>query len=80
MTLSEAVKKRIIELLELNKMNVNQLAIKSGINPATIRSILKSRCKTPNMTTIHYICIGFQISLSEFYNSDLFNTDNINDD
>jgi transcriptional regulator with XRE-family HTH domain len=80
MTLSEAIQNRILELLESKKMNVNQLAIKAGLNPATIRSILKSRCKTPNMTTLYYICIGFEITLSEFYNSKLFNTDNINDD
>ena len=80
MTLSDAIKKRIIELLELNKMNVNQLAISSGLNPATIHSILKTRCKTPNITTLYYICIGFKITLSEFYNSDLFDINNINDD
>ena len=80
MTLSDAVKTRIIELLKLKNMNINQLAIKAGINPATIRSILKDRCKTPNTATIYYICIGFQISISEFYNSKLFDVDNINDD
>ncbi len=80
MTLSDAIKKRIIELLKFKNMNVNQLAISSGINPATIYSILKNRCKTPNMITLYYICIGFKITLSEFYDSNLFDINNINDD
>ena len=41
MTLLEATRKRIDELCKINNMNINQLAIASGINPSTIRSILK---------------------------------------
>ena len=58
-------------------MNINQLAIKSGINPSTIRSIIKSRCNTPTTQTIYYLCIGFGISLKDFYNSKIF--DNLDD-
>lgn len=80
MTISEAIKLRINELLSLNSINVNQLSNKARLNPSTIRSILKNKCKTPTTLTIYYICIGFGISLSQFYDSELFNTDNINDD
>lgn len=72
MELSEAIRLRILELCEERSINVNQLAILSGINPSTIRSILKTRCKTPNSQTIYYLCIGFDISLKDFYDSDLF--------
>ncbi|MCI8384042.1 MAG: hypothetical protein HFJ33_04160 [Clostridia bacterium] len=41
MTLLEATRKRINELCNANNMNINQLAIASGINPSTIRSIFK---------------------------------------
>lgn len=41
MTLLEATRKRIDELCKINNMNINQLAITSGINPSTIRSIFK---------------------------------------
>ena len=41
MTLLEATRKRIDELYKVNNMNINQLAIASGINPSTIRSIFK---------------------------------------
>ena len=39
MALSEATRKIIDELCRVINMNINQLAIASGINPSTIRSI-----------------------------------------
>ena len=72
MTLLEATRKRIDELCKLNNMNINQLAIASGINPSTIRSIFKIITKSPSSETIYYICIGFGISLKDFYDSPLF--------
>ena len=72
MDLSTAIRKRIINLCAEKNMNINQLAIKSGINPSTIRSIIKSRCNTPTTQTIYYLCIGFGISLKDFYNSKIF--------
>lgn len=78
MNLSTAIRARIIELCKAKHINVNQLAIRSGINPSTIRSIIKSRCNTPTTQTIYYLCIGFDMTLREFYNSDLF--ENLDDD
>lgn len=73
MTLLEATRKRIDELCTETNININQLAIASGINPSTIRSIFKVIKKAPSSETIYYICIGFGISIKEFYDSKLFN-------
>lgn len=72
MTLLEATRKRIDELCKINNMNINQLAIASGINSSTIRSIFKVIKKAPSSDTIYYICIGFGISIKDFYDSKLF--------
>ena len=63
MTLLEATRKRIDELCKINNMNINQLAIASGINPSTIRSIFKVIKKAPSSDTI---------SIKDFYDSKLF--------
>ena len=78
MTLSEATKSRIKELCKKKKMNVNKLATMAGMNPSTIRSILKDRCKAPNSQTVFLICIGFEMSLKEFYDAPVF--ENLEDD
>ncbi len=79
MTLLEATKHRINELCKQNKMNINQLAIASGINPSTIRSIFKVITKAPSSETIYYICIGFGISIKDFYDSKFFDELDDND-
>ena len=53
-------------MLEKN-ININQLAIASGINPATIRSTIKKKYSNPNTSTLYYICIGFNISMKDFF-------------
>lgn len=72
MTLIDATRMRILELCKMNNMNINQLAIASGINPSTIRSIFKFVKKSPSSETIHYICVGFGIELKDFYDCALF--------
>ena len=79
MTLLEATKRRIEELCKDKHMNINQLAIASGINPYTIRSIFKVISKAPSSETIYYICIGLNITLKDFYDSSLFNELDDND-
>lgn len=79
MTLLEATRQRINELCILNNMNINQLAIASGINPSTIRSIFKVVKKAPSSETIYYICIGFGITIKDFYDRKLFNELDDND-
>ena len=79
MTLLEATRQRINELCKKNNMNINQLAIASGINPSTIRSIFKVITKSPSSETIYYICVGLGITLKDFYDSNLFNELDDND-
>lgn len=80
MTFADAVSIRILELLNKNDMNRSKLAVKAGINESTIRSILNKSTKCPNAATIHYICIGFGISISDFFKSELFDENNLTDD
>ena len=72
MTFSDAVIKRIKDLCKIKKMNINMLSVNSGLNPSTVRSILKKRAKSPKSETLYYICIGFEITLKEFFDSPIF--------
>ncbi len=78
MDFSEATRKRIKELCKDKNMNINKLGNNAGMNPSTIRSILKKHCKAPKSDTVYLICIGFGITMKEFYDSELF--DNIDED
>ena len=72
MNTKEAVAKRILELCEERHMTVNALATMSGVSPSTIYSMLNEKSKNPGVISIQKLCDGFEISLREFFDSELF--------
>ncbi len=68
----ERIAKRILYLCRLQNININTLALRSGITPSTLKSILYGKSKNPGITTMRHICDGFGISLEEFFHSRLF--------
>lgn len=68
----ESLVKRILYYCRLRKMNVNTLALKAGMTPSTLKSILYGKSKNPGVATIRHICDGLNISLDEFFRSKLF--------
>ncbi len=72
MNTKEAVAKRILALCEEKQITVNALANASGISPSTIYSMLNQKSMNPGVVSLKKICDGMDISIREFFNSDLF--------
>ena len=72
MTVGEAVRQRIIQLCQERNMAINALARSAGIPPSTVKNILNGASKNPGVVTIKMICDGLGISLTEFFDTDLF--------
>ena len=72
MNTKEAVAKRILELCEERNMAVNALATVSGVSPSTIYSMLNEKSKSPGVVSLKKICDGLEISIREFFDSELF--------
>ena len=72
MHIKEAVEKRIIELCNERNIAINALANISGVSPSTIYSMLNEKSKNPGVVSIKKICDGLEISIREFFDSDLF--------
>ena len=68
----EAVAQRIIELCDERGITVNALAYISAVPPSTVKNIIYGVSKNPGVVTIKMLCDGFGITLSEFFNSSLF--------
>ena len=64
--------KRILYLCRMQDMNLNVLALRSGLTPSTLKSIMYGTSKNPSIVTIRHICDGLDISLEEFFHSRLF--------
>lgn len=72
MRVSEAIAKKLIKICQERKMSVNKLAITCCLTQSTVENILAGNSKNPKILTIVRICDGLEISLSEFFNDELF--------
>ena len=72
MNTKEAVAKRILELCEQRNLAVNALASISGISPSTVYSMLNEKSQNAGIVSIKKLCDGLEISIREFFDSDLF--------
>lgn len=72
MNTKEALARRIIELCEQRKIALNALANISGVFPSTIYSMLNEKSQNPGVVSLKKLCDGLDISLRDFFDSDLF--------
>ncbi len=72
MNIGEAVKLRIIELCKQKGVTVNKLATISGVTQSTLNNITSGRNNSTTISTIKKLCDGMEISIEEFFCSDLF--------
>lgn len=72
MSAKEAVAKRILELCEERDIAVNALASSAGVSPSTVYSMLNNKSKNPGIVSIKKLCDGLDISIRQFFDSDIF--------
>jgi len=79
MKLEDAIILRIEQLCLERNMTKYQLFKASGVPQSTLTSIKKKRSGSAKIITLYNICEGFEISLQEFFSSQLFDRENIDD-
>jgi DNA-binding Xre family transcriptional regulator len=75
--LNQAVSMRIEELLKERDMTQYQLFTKSGVPKSTLSNLMHCSYDSVKLRIIHEICQGFEISLSDFFLSPLFDEVNL---
>lgn len=73
LNIGEAVKLRITELCMQRNVTINKLATISGVTQSTLNNITGGRNKGTNISTIKKLCDGLDITIQEFFNSEIFN-------
>lgn len=79
MKTAEAIGKRILDLCKERNITPNKLGTLSGVEPSTITSIFYGKSKNPGIVTIKALCDGLEISLFDFFNDDLFKSNDLDD-
>lgn len=77
MKLNEAVSLRLKELLDQYSMTQYQLSSKSGVPKSTISTLIHCSYDSVKLRIIHELCQGFPISITEFFQSPLFDELNL---
>lgn len=72
MTLSNAVKQRIINIATNQGIKIHKLALNSGVPYSTISSFLNGKCESITLTTLLHICEGTGLTLKDFFDDPLF--------
>lgn len=72
--LTQAIQRRIRELCTERNITLNKLATICGITQSTLNNIFTRNYTKPTVSTIKKICDGLEITLSEFFNTEYFNS------
>lgn len=77
-SVNKAVALRIAELLKQKNMTRYRLAMNSGITHSTLKNIMHETIKDSLLSTVILIAYGFDMTVSEFLDSPLFDEENLN--
>ena len=72
MSMTDAVKIRILRLCEERKISVNRLATLCALPPSSVKNILYGKSRNPKLLTIKLICDGLGLTLGEFFSAPEF--------
>ncbi|MBE6593777.1 MAG: helix-turn-helix transcriptional regulator [Ruminococcaceae bacterium] len=74
MTVNDAVAKRVSKLLIQKGMSQYRLEQESGIQHGSMQCIMNGRNKTVTLSTVIMLAKGFNMSLIEFLNDEIFDS------
>ena len=77
MTVNDAVAKRIAALLKEKHMSQYRLEQNSGIQHGSMQCIMNGRNKTVTLSTVMMLAKGFQMTLTEFLDDDIFQSEEL---
>ena len=77
MTVNDAVAARIVKLLREKKMAQYRLEQNSFIAHGAMNNILAGKNKTVTLTTVLRLARGFNMSVEEFLNDEIFHSEEL---
>ena len=77
MTVNDAVATRVLQLLREKNITQYRLEQDSGIQHGSMQCIMNGRNKTVTLSTVMMLAKGFKISLIEFLDDEIFQSENL---
>lgn len=74
MNIKEAVAQRFRDICAERGIKANELAVRAGVTPSSVYSMLDPRRKEVSVNLVKKLCDGLDMTLGEFFNTELFDT------
>ena len=74
MNIGEATRLRIKELCKKKDITLNKLSTICGITQSTLNNVVSGRNNSTTVSTVKKICDGLEISVREFFSSEIFDS------
>ena len=72
MNISQAIIKRIFELCDERNLPINALSNLAGVTQSTVNNIVSGTTYNTGVATIQKLCVGLNITLRDFFDSEIF--------
>ena len=72
MDIKDAIVERFLQLCEEKGWKINELANISGVTPSTAYSMMDKTRRDVSIRTIKKFCDGLEITLGEFFSTEVF--------
>lgn len=70
---SDAVVERFKDICEYKNLKPNELATKAGVTPSSVYSMFDETRRNVSIVLIKKLCDGLDMTLEEFFTSEIFN-------
>ncbi len=74
MTVKEAGVARFQEIMTQRDIRANELAVRSGVTPSSVYSMLDPRRKEVSINLVKKLCDGLDLTLGAFFSAPVFDT------
>ena len=72
--IKEAIVLRMKSICRDMNITYNELAVRAGVTPSMVYSMMDSRRKDLSVITLKKLCDGLDMTITEFFNDDIFKT------
>ena len=74
MSVKDMVAARFKQLCKERNMKINELAYRAGVTPSTAYSMIDPKRRDVSIVTIKKFCDGLEITLGQFFSTELFDS------
>lgn len=72
MLIKDAITLRFKNICTEKNIKYNELAVRSGVTPSTVYSMMDDRRRDLSVITLKKLCDGLDMTITEFFNDDIF--------